>query len=341
MTLQRTGRTGNSIRILVVDDYEPWRRFVCLTLQINQQYRVINEASDGPEAVEKTKELRPDLVLLDIGLPTLNGIEVARRMRKLSPKTIILFLSENRSWDIAEEALRTGASGYVVKSSAASDLLPAVEAALQGKRFVSPSLAGDDSIELMKREVPPPRASPLEKKRCHEVGFYAEDRSLVDGFARFVEDALNNGNGVIVVATESHRAGILQRLSEDRLGVDLAVKQNRYGALDAAQTLSTVMSHDMLDATRFLELAGTLITTAAQSATGDGPRVAICGECDPPLWSIGSGELQIQVEQLWNVIADLYDVKILCGYSMNRAQGKINRELFHRIRAEHSTVHSQ
>jgi len=134
-------------------------------------------------------------------------------MRELSSKTIILFLSENRFWDVAEEALRTGASGYVVKSSAASQLLPAVEAVLQGKRYVSPCLAGDDFIELTTAEVPPPRASPTEKKRCHEVGFYAEDRSLVDGFGRFVEDALKNGNAVIVVATELHRASLLQRLA--------------------------------------------------------------------------------------------------------------------------------
>lgn len=341
MTLRKTGGTGNSVRILVVDDYEPWRRFVCLTLKIDQRFQVISEASDGPEAVQKTKESQPDLVLLDIGLPTLNGIKVARRMRELSPKTIILFLSENRSFDIAEEALRTGASGYVVKSSAASDLLPAVEAVLQGKRFVSPSLAGDDFMDPPTAEISPLPASQTEKKRCHEVAFYAEDRSFVDGFARFVEDALGHGNAVIVVATESHRASLHQRLSADGVELDLAVKQKRYGALDAAHTFSTVMSHDGLDPARFLELAGKLVTTGVRSATGDGPRVAICGESDPPLWAIGSGELQIRVEQLWNVIADMYDVRILCGYSMDGAQGKINRQLFQRICAEHSAIHSQ
>ena len=340
MTLGKTGTSGNPVRVLVVDDYEPWRRFVCLTLQVNQQLRVISEAADGPEAVQRARELHPDLVLLDIGLPTLNGIMVARRIRELSPKTLILFLSENRSFDIAEEALRAGASGYVVKSSAASDLLPAVEAVLQGKRFVSPSLVRDDFMDPPTAEVSPPRIPQTQKKRCHEVGFYAEDKSFVDGFARFVEDALKNGNAVIVVATESHRASLHQRLTLDGVEVDIAVKQKRYGALDAAHTLSTIMSHDGLEPARFLELAGKLITTAAQSATADGPRVAICGECDPPLWTIGSGEMQIRVEQLWNVIAEMYDAKILCGYSMDGTQGKINRELFQRICAEHSAVHS-
>jgi DNA-binding NarL/FixJ family response regulator len=81
--------------------------------------------------------------LLDIGLPTLNGIEAARRIREVSPASKILFVSENRDWDIAKEALSTGAGGYVVKSDAASELLPAADAVLKGKRFVSASLAAD------------------------------------------------------------------------------------------------------------------------------------------------------------------------------------------------------
>src|SRR5439155_862233 len=88
----------------------------------------------GLEAVRKAQQLHPDLILLDIGLPSLNGIEAARRIRELSPKSKILFISENRSWDIAEEALRIGAGGYVVKSDAAGELLPAVEAVLRDRK---------------------------------------------------------------------------------------------------------------------------------------------------------------------------------------------------------------
>jgi len=100
-------------RILVVDDYEPYRRTIFIMLQKQEHLRVIGEAVDGLEAVELAERLQPDLVLLDIGLPALDGLKVARRIRELSPKSRILFVSENRSWDIAEEALRTGADGYV------------------------------------------------------------------------------------------------------------------------------------------------------------------------------------------------------------------------------------
>jgi DNA-binding NarL/FixJ family response regulator len=128
----------------VVDDYEPWRRFLSTTLQKRSELQVISEASDGLAAVQQAKQLQPDLILLDIGLPSLNGIEAARKIREISPASKILFVSENRSRDIAEQALNTGASGYVVKSDAATELLPAVEAVLQGRQFVSRSLAGHD-----------------------------------------------------------------------------------------------------------------------------------------------------------------------------------------------------
>jgi len=135
---------GPIIRVLVVDDYKPWRRIVRLALQMHARLQVVSEASDGLEAVELAKQLQPDLMLLDLGLPTMNGIEVARAITKLCPDLKILFLSENRSRDLAIEALRTGALGYVVKSDAARELLPAVEAVLQGRQFVSASLEGNE-----------------------------------------------------------------------------------------------------------------------------------------------------------------------------------------------------
>jgi len=134
--------TSSSIRVLVVDDYALWRRFVSSTLQKQPELQVIGEVSDGLEAVEKAQELQPDLILLDIGLPTLNGIEAARRIRERVPKSKILFVSELRSPDIVGEALSTAAGGYVLKSDAASELLPAVKVVLEGKRFISASLAG-------------------------------------------------------------------------------------------------------------------------------------------------------------------------------------------------------
>ena len=132
----------STVKIVVIDDYEGWRRFVISTLEERPEFQIVGEAADGIEGVQKVQELQPDLIVLDIGLPKLTGIEAAKRIRKFATNTRILFFSENRSRDIAEEAMRIG-DGYVVKSSAARELLPAVDAVLQGKQFLSGSLSDD------------------------------------------------------------------------------------------------------------------------------------------------------------------------------------------------------
>lgn len=131
-----------TIRILVVDDYKPWHQFISNTLQKEPGLEIVARACDGPQAVEEAERLQPDLVLLDVGLPTLNGIEVAMRIRTISPSSKIVFVSENRSPDVAEKALSTGAGAYVLKSEAASELLTAIREVLAGKRFISSSLSG-------------------------------------------------------------------------------------------------------------------------------------------------------------------------------------------------------
>jgi DNA-binding NarL/FixJ family response regulator len=129
-----------SIRVLVVDDFEDWRKKVRLLLQARPEVQVIGEASDGLEAVQKAEELKPDLILLDIGLPKLNGIEAARRIRKLVPESKIVALSQETDAALAQELFNLGISGYVVKGRAGRELLTAVGAILQGKKFVSSGL---------------------------------------------------------------------------------------------------------------------------------------------------------------------------------------------------------
>ena len=124
------------VRILVVDDFEPWRRYLGLFLRLKPEWQIICEASDGLEAIEKSRELQPDLILLDIGLPALNGIEAAKQIRKVSPRSKIIFLSENTVPEIVREALGVGGCGYVVKSDAGGDLVAALHAAIANKQFV-------------------------------------------------------------------------------------------------------------------------------------------------------------------------------------------------------------
>jgi len=131
-------------RVLVVEDFAPFCQFVRSTLAERTDVQVIGEVADGLEAVQKAELLEPNLVLLDIGLPTLNGIEAARQISKLAPKSKIIFVSQESSREVVQEALNVGAWGYVVKTKAAIDLLAAVDAVFEGKRFVSVGLSNQN-----------------------------------------------------------------------------------------------------------------------------------------------------------------------------------------------------
>jgi len=130
-----------SVRVLVVDDFTAWRQCVLEKFQENRSLQVIGVAADGLEAVLKAEELQPDLVLLDIGLPKLDGIQAAREIRKVAPESKILFLTQELDPDMARAALSAGGHGYLLKSDAHSELFTAVETVMIGKRFVSRGLA--------------------------------------------------------------------------------------------------------------------------------------------------------------------------------------------------------
>jgi DNA-binding NarL/FixJ family response regulator len=176
-------------------------------LQARPEWQVISEASDGLEAVEKAQGLKPDLILLDIGLPKLNGIEAARQIRQLSPSSKIIFLSQNNDLDIVRAALSTGVHGYVRKTDVKRELLPAMDAVLRGEQFVSSSLKGREFADTSVEKSP----------HRHEVQFYSDDALLLDTFARFIAVALKSGREAIVVITELHRGGLVSRLKEQRL----------------------------------------------------------------------------------------------------------------------------
>lgn len=136
-----------SVRVFVVDDFEAFLRLLCSILEKMPELQVICQAPNGLEAVQRAEELQPDLILLDIGLPTLNGIEAARQIRRFSPESKIIFLTQESATDVVQEGLNLGARGYVLKTRAALDLVAALEAVLDGRRSVSAGLSGHNFTE--------------------------------------------------------------------------------------------------------------------------------------------------------------------------------------------------
>lgn len=137
---KKRGSSVSPVRVLVVEDFPPFRQFIGSALARRSDLQIVGEAADGEEAVQKAKELQPDLILLDIGLPTLNGIEAAQQIRQVAPESKIIFVTQESSTDVVQKAFNSGAHGYVVKTKAASELLAATEAVLDGKQFLSSGL---------------------------------------------------------------------------------------------------------------------------------------------------------------------------------------------------------
>jgi DNA-binding NarL/FixJ family response regulator len=316
-------------RVLVVDDYEPWRRHVASTLHDSSRWQVIGEAADGSDAIQQAIALHPDLILLDIGLPTLNGIEVARRILAHDAGLKILFVSEHHALDIVEAALCTGGRGYVCKSDAGRELSQAMEVIVTGGRFIGARLGG---------RVRPRTSSDTAPARRHEVAFYADQAGLVDEWARLAKSALDARNGFIVIAADSSQQKLRDLLQQRGMDVDRAVRDSRYVALDAFEMFSTLIVDEWPNETRFWKFAIPLLMTTSAAA----PRglVVACGEGAPILCAQGKADAAIRLEELWDEACRMFDLDIFCGYLTNGPLKWGGGDTFDRLCAVHTAVHS-
>jgi DNA-binding NarL/FixJ family response regulator len=337
----------------VVDDFAPWRNYLVAKLGENPALQIVGQASDGPEAVLRAAELHPDLILMDVNLPELSGIQAAARIRGLSPESKILFVSQNLDFDVALAAINAGGFGCVVKSDAEIELLTAVEAVMSGERFVSALLASHDFAGVPAPRAPiRPRseqsvelsARPLIRNKTighsHEVAFYGDDESFLIRCTRFIGAALANGDAVIAIMTPSHHNRLRQKLESEGCDVAEAMEKRRYFAMEPSDLLSIFLVNGQPDAGRFLKAAGDLIATVLKAATGKHPRLAVCGECPALLHAEGKAEAAVEMERLWNELASAYNVDSLCGYPIERFRSEEQGSIFQRICAEHSAVYA-
>jgi DNA-binding NarL/FixJ family response regulator len=196
------------LRILIVDDHEVVRRGLCTLLQTHEGWEICGEAKDGREAVEMAKQLKPDVVILDVGMPNLNGLAAARKLAQQDPNQKIIVLTITDSDQVIREALDAGARGFVLKSDAARDLVSAVEALQRNRMFFTPRVNDMVLAGFLDKGQKPahgesPKLPKLTPRESEVIQLLAEGKS-----SKEVACVLN----LSTKTAETHRSNIMRKL---------------------------------------------------------------------------------------------------------------------------------
>ena len=336
----------------MLEDLEQFRKITGPILNQRLDWLVIGVVVDADDAVRLAKQLQPDVILLDIDLPRMNGVKAARRLRLVARDAKIVFLSQESSIGVVREALRLGARSFLRRECASRELILAVEAILQGRQFIGNGVADPNLIDIGEARadhslkgifanlaaVAQQSASHVPR---HELQFWSEDTILIERAVSFVGPLLAAQHSAIICATESVRDRLHDSLTCLEPNMDDFILLGNYLVLDASDTLSAFMFAGSPSPAKFVEVLGGAITAAADAARKHRGRIALFQECTSLLWAQGKEEATIQVEHLFNKLAYEYDLDILCGYSIAYFNGEEDIHLIQRICAAHSAVDSK
>ena len=270
-------------RIVVADDHENTRAAIASLLA--SDFDVVSTVADGQAAVEAVDALRPDVVVLDISMPRLNGLEAATMIRHFPYAPWIVFATAHDDASIASAALALGASAVVRKREMPTQLVPAVRRALS----------------------------------FHAVCFYEDRPSLARTVARFIGDGLAAGQGAVVVTTAAHGASIREQLTAMAVGSQARTGHGELLMFDADEVLSHLMVGDRPDAQRFNDTINPLMDKAAGSSARP---VRIYGDMVDVLWRSGREEAALSLEVLGHQLVAARKCSILCAYSAGVGRGK-------------------
>lgn len=198
----------NNIKILLADDHTIVRKGLRVLLEAEEYIKVLDEAEDGRDALKKTEKLQPDVVVMDIAMPGLNGLEATRQIKKHFPAVKILILSMHTTKEYVFQTLRAGASGYLVKKAAPRDLVSAIQAVHRGESFLSPSISRTIIEEYIKKA-----EKTIQEEDLYEI-LTNREREILQLIAegnstRKIADKLNISKKTV----ETHRAHIMDKLN--------------------------------------------------------------------------------------------------------------------------------
>ena len=350
-----------SVRILIVDDNETVRRGLRSFLSSRTDFSICGEAADGLDAIEKTKALQPDIVLMDITMPRMSGLDSTRIIRRELPESKIIIISQNDPAIIHRQAGEVGAAGSVAKADVSRDLIPMIENLCQRNTEIAAirtsqkghapdvlipegsvshrskfgmegkiggHMNGDDHNEpwcsLLADAAP----------RDHIVQLYQDEKFLSRAVCRFAVSAINHGEGVILVPTSEHWNALRPRLEAEGVDIKATQASGQLTVVDADQLLPEFMRGAMPDAPLFLGLAG---ETIARAHGGDRfTKVRWWGEMVNVLWERGDVAASMGLEDLFHRLAHDQEIAIFCSFLMDNFDGDVHARMLPRLGQNHS-----
>jgi CheY-like chemotaxis protein len=319
---------GLKPRVLIADDNR--KILTRVSDLLCSSFEVVAEVMDGRAALEAAAKFNPELAVLDIAIPELNGIRVARELRRLGLQAKVVFITLHRGDDYLTAAFESGALGFVYKSRLHPDLIPALHHALEGYRFVSPQgFLGQTAGTHVKTWFPRDRG-------FHTLQFYHDDQDRLAGGIDFVVAALKESATVIYVDSKPHLECLTRKL--EVFGLRAAIERGHFIALDVHRdVLPYIMVGGMPDAA---QITGLFDDTFRQtsSPSQNNRRLALAGEIAPVLWAEGLPDAALEVERLTDEFVHARSASVFCTYPVQSLCKTHHHQTMARLCALHTSV---
>jgi len=312
-------------RVLLADDHPSVLR---ATLRlVERRFNVVSTVANGKSALESTLALCPDIVILDIAMPLLDGLQVALQLKTLQSPAKVVFLTMHSEEDYIVSSLAAGARAYILKARMTSDLPLALDRVVRDRMFISSNSSMNG-----------PTPSWWAYGACrHTAEFYSNEDSFLDNAAESVASALESGDGAVLILTEVHRRGIDYRLEARGLNVSEAVRQSRYLAFDAVETLASFMSGEDLDLSRCASALRGIATCIRADKGRQSRGVVVYGEMVALLCERGRPDLALQLERMWSDLVTP-SMFVKCPYPIGGSVAAELASIFSEISKEHCAV---
>ena len=310
--------TGRA-RILLADDDTAILKAISRTLA--DDFQVVGAVTDGQQAVDAARRLDPDVAVLDISMPGLNGFQTAAELKRLGSRARIVFLTMHEDDDFVAKAIKFGATGYVLKTLAWSDLPTALAHALAGRQYL-PSLT-----PLVMTNVD-----------AHAVQFHGENTSWLDGVADVLIRAIHRGDIVVTALSESNRDDLACRMTAQGWNLADLRARGRYLVFDAEEAATQVLRDGRAHRDSIAQMVAALETARTASPAWPRTHLTLVGEIAGVLYRRGNPEAALELERLWDELTRSLPILTICAYSTDCFDRDRTPGLVAAISAHHSVI---